>query len=46
MLLRDCALLAEASPTRLGFGVVRAAAPVVGTEAEVDKSHSKWLHLR
>eukprot|EP00899_Mesostigma_viride_P007445 jgi/Mesvir1/16701/Mv15094-RA.2 len=40
-----CLVLAEASPVRLGAGIVRAIAPLAGAQPRVNQTHPKWLHL-
>lgn len=38
-------LLAEELPLKQGYGVVRVAAPLAGSNPRIDDKRSKWLHL-
>lgn len=39
-------ILAEELPLKQHFGIVRAAAPLAGSNPKIDDKHSRWLHLR
>ncbi|KAE8056716.1 hypothetical protein FH972_013462 [Carpinus fangiana] len=39
-------VLAEESPLKQHFGVVRVSAPLAGSNPRIDDKHSRWLHLR
>ncbi|VVA99608.1 unnamed protein product [Arabis nemorensis] len=39
-------VLAEESPSKPDFGIVRVTAPLAGCNPRIDEKHPRWLHLR